>query len=162
MLGTPSIARTLLALVALAIALVLSAAPAQAAPAARTVTITRTEAQINSRYWVTNPQNRSVSERSVDLQPGQVVISQTVTLPRRDPVAVTITLVPALADGRVTWTATAATVNGEPASVELLAQINERIGSSWARFIREQLPNGRITAVTIDDSNITFTAETDG
>src|SRR5215813_42533 len=41
-------------------------------------TITLTEAQINSSYWVTNPARRSVTNRHVTLGDGTVTISETV------------------------------------------------------------------------------------
>lgn len=150
------IARTLLALLTLATLALGWATPALAA--SRTVTIS--EAEINSRYWVTNPRRAGVSERSVDLQSGQLVVNQTRTRRGQEPRQESITLVPTLADGRVTWSASAATVDGEPVSAELLEQINARITASWARFIKERLPNGRITALAITDAEITATVET--
>jgi hypothetical protein len=147
----------LVAFVALA-AFVFWVPPAAAAPATQaTRTVTITEEEINSRYWVTNPRNRAVTERSVDLQPGQVVITDRIALPRREPVTASATLTPTLADGRVTWTLSALTVNGEPASAELQAQINARINSSWSRYIKQRLGTGRVTALEITDNAITYT-----
>jgi hypothetical protein len=135
--------------------LMMLAVPAFAQEATRT--ITRTEAQINSSYRVTNPRLRSVSNVSVDLQPGQAVISATLTFRRGEPLEVIATLVPTLTNGRIYWTVTSATVNGQPASAELLAQINASITSSWRNYIRQQAPTGRVTAIEITDNAITVT-----
>ena len=47
--------------------------------AAVTKIVTLTETQINESYWVTNPSWRAVTDRSVDLKAGQVVVSETIT-----------------------------------------------------------------------------------
>ncbi len=148
----------LIALIALAV-IAGETAPAQAAPAAATRTIIITEERINGRYWVTNPRRRAVVERSVDLQPGQVVITDIVERPRREPVTVAVTLVPALADGRVSWSVSAATLDGQPAPAELQEQINARIQSAWANYARKQLGKGRVTALSITADAITITVE---
>jgi hypothetical protein len=134
------------------------ALPAHAAPAAAR-TITLTEAQINKQYWVTNPRGRAVTNRSVDLQPGQVVINDTLARPRQKTVQVSATIAPTLSNGRVTWALTAATVDGQPASAELQAQINARIASSWARYAKQRQGAGRVSAITITDSELTVTVE---
>jgi hypothetical protein len=151
------IALLVLSLLALGAPAAHAANPAQSAT---TRTVTVTEQEINSRYWVTNPRNRAVAQRSVDLQPGQVVITDLIERPRREPVTVVATLVPALADGRVTWSLSSATVNGQPASRELVEQINARISSSWVRYAKKRLGDGRVTAVSITEDTISYTIET--
>ncbi|MBC8076575.1 MAG: hypothetical protein H7Y32_10915 [Chloroflexales bacterium] len=151
--------RGLVALLVVAIAFAASALPTHAAPAAAS-TVTRTEEQINTQYWVTNPRGRAVTNRSVDLQPGQVVINDTLTGARQKTVQIAATFAPTLSNGRVTWALTAATVDGQPASAALQAQINARISSAWARYAKQQLPAGRVTAITITDSALTYTLAT--
>src|SRR5262245_39653523 len=91
-------------------ALAVMIAPTFAADTTKQIVIQ--ESDINASYWVTNPAWRAVTDRSVDLQPGQVVVSETITRRGHDPVAVTITYVPSVSNGRVYWTATAATLDG--------------------------------------------------
>lgn len=141
---------TVLVLIAV---LALAAVPALAQSA--TATIAVTEQQANQAYLVTNPVNRTVSNVSVDFQPGQVVIEATVTLRRQaPPVDVTGTFVPEVRGGRVYWTATAVTAGGQPVSGRLLVQINNAIAASWRAYIRTQMPAGRVTDVAINDTEM--------
>jgi len=121
---------------------------------ARTVTVT--EAQINASYRVTNPFRRAVSNVSVDLQPGVAVISSTHTYRSRgqDQVyACSSIWSPSVTNGIITWTLNSATCNGQPASQNLISQINASIGSSWRNYWRMQR-GGRAQSVTITDSEI--------
>lgn len=122
-----------------------------------TRTVTRTEAQVNSSYRVTNPARRSITNVYVDLQPEQVVISATVTFRRGEPTQTETTLVPTITNGRVYWTVISATVNGQPASADLLAQINASITSSWRNYVRQQAPTGHVSAIEITDDAVTVT-----
>ena len=115
------------------------------------------ETDINSSYWVTNPSWRAVTDRSVDLQSGQVVVSETITRRGHDPVAVTATYVPSVANGRIFWTATAVTKDGNPVSEDFLNEINSHMTSSWRHYIREHRIPGHVTQVDISDSAMTIT-----
>lgn len=123
--------------------------------AEKTVTVTLTESNINSSYRVTNPRHRSVSDVHVDLQPGQVVVTATFTAPKTSPVPVSVTLVPSVSNGRVFWTVSAATSNGNPASADLLAQINASITSSWRNYWKGKNP-GHVTSLTVTDDTISW------
>jgi hypothetical protein len=125
--------------------------------AAVTKIVTLTETQINDTYWVTNPSWRAVTDRSVDLQVGQVVVSETITPRYGDPITVSATYTPEISNGRIIWTATARTSNGDPVSDELVAQINANMSSSWARFLKETKQVGRVTAIDISEDAITVT-----
>jgi hypothetical protein len=140
----------------LLVVLAAMAIPAFAQSSTRTKTVT--EEQINSAYRVGNPYRSRVSNISVDLQAGQVVISSTHTFRNNtyDTVAV---ITPSISNGRVTWTVVSATANGEEASAELLAQINASITSAWRNYIRNQVGQGRVTDVTITDTDITYMLE---
>ncbi|MCU0491996.1 MAG: hypothetical protein MUD01_10430 [Chloroflexaceae bacterium] len=140
---------------ALFAALLAFAAPTYAASRTRTIT----EDQINQSYRVTNPGSRAVTARSVDLQPGQVVVNETWQLPRQQPVQRTWTFVPTLANGQVTWALVAATRNGQPVSSDLVDQVNAQINASWVRFIKNQLGSGRITSLSISDTEMVYTIE---
>jgi hypothetical protein len=136
-------------------ALALMAAPAFAADTTKQITIQ--EADINASYWVTNPAWRAVTDRSIDLQPGQVVVSETITRRGHDPAAVTITYTPYISNGRVFWTAVAATKDGSPVSADFLQEINDHMASSWRHYIREHRAPGHVTQIDISDSAITLT-----
>jgi len=145
-----TLGKSLLVLTLVAV-LVAAAVPAFAQDS-RTVTITET--QINAAYRITNPWRRSVTNVQVDLQPGQAVVSATYTQPRRDPVQVVATFVPTVNNGRVYWSVTEATADGQPASQELINQINAVIASSWRNYIRRQLGTGRISDIEITGSAV--------
>ena len=130
--------------------------PTLAADKTKTVTVTLTEAQINSSYRVTNPARRSITNVNVDLQPGQVVITATFTAPKTDPIAVSVTLVPSVSNGRVYWTVLSATANGKTASADLLTQINASISTSWRNYWKGKHP-GYVTELTVSDDSITWT-----
>jgi hypothetical protein len=120
-------------------------------------TFTRTEAEINESYWVTNPRNRAVSDMEVDLQEGQVVIDTTYTRRRQEAMSVSVTAVPTIENGRVYWSVTEATSDGTLVADDLLAQINAHINASWRNYWRRQAPAGYVTDISINDSKISVT-----
>lgn len=132
-----------------------AAVPAFAQTSSRT--FTKTEDQINQAYWVTNPWRRSLSDVFVDVQEGQVVISATYSARHTGPFAIATTLVPAISNGRVFWTATTVTRDGVPVSDALLAQINAQITSSWLSFWRTNGPAGHVTDILIANDAIAIT-----
>lgn len=115
-----------------------------------------TEDQINDAYRVTNPWRRSVTDVTVDLQPGQVVISSTQTY-RRATYQVEAVYQPSISNGRIYWTLASASANGEPASQDLIGQINASISSSWRNYVRQQAGPGRVQSITITDTDLTVT-----
>ncbi len=143
--------------IVIAIAALLMLALPLAAVGAQPVTssITVTEDDINSAYRVTNPWRRSVSDLSVDLQPGQVVISATLTH-RRTAYEMTAVYVPEIRGGRIYWTLASATANGQPASQDLVNQINAAMSSAWRSYIRQQAGPGRVQSIEITDADITI------
>jgi len=122
-----------------------------------TKTVTLTETQINDSYWVTNPSWRAVSDRSVDLQAGQVVVNETISPRKGDPVSVTITYTATVTNGRIVWKAAAMTKDGAAVSQELLDQINSHMSSSWVRFWKTHRQPGHVTAIDIGEDAITVT-----
>lgn len=147
------LSRTLVLMIVLA-ATLLAALPAAAQ---ESKSKTWTEAQINASYRVTNPARRSISNIHVDLQPGQAVVTATYTRRGQSPVATSTTLVPYIDDGRIYWEVTSVLANGQPASDELIAQINLSIVSAWRNYIRRQAGTGHFTAVTITGGDLTVT-----
>jgi hypothetical protein len=144
-------------LIAMIIAL---AVPAFAQETTGTRTFTLTEQRINESYRVTNSPRRSVDELSVDLQPGQAVINAAITFPRQETIQTQSVLTPTITDGRLYWTVASVTVDGEPASADLVTQINSAIASSWRVYVRQQIRPGRLTDVTITDTEIAYTYST--
>jgi len=130
--------------------------PTLAADKTKTVTVSLSESDINSSFRVTNPRLRTITDVKVDLQPGQVVISATYTIPKTSPIPVSVTLAPTVSNGRVTWTVLSATANGKAASAELLTQINASISSSWRNYWKGKHP-GFVTSLTVSDDSITWT-----
>lgn len=124
--------------------------------AEKTVTVTLSEADINDSYRVTNPARRTISDVVVDLQEGQAVVTATFTGPNTSAVAVSVTLVPTVSNGRLTWTVSEATANGQAASAELLKQINTSISTAWRNYWKGQV-TGKLTAFTISEDSVTWT-----
>jgi hypothetical protein len=120
-------------------------------------TATVSEARINEAYRITNPVVRSVSNLNVDLQSGQAVISGTITLRRGGTYDFSVTLVPTVTNGRITWDATAVTVNGQNVSQTLIDQINTIINASWRNFIKNQAGTGRVSSVEITETDLIIT-----
>jgi hypothetical protein len=145
-------ARILIAVVAL----VVLALPFAVVGAQNTRTVTFTEEQVNDAYWVTNPPRRSVSNVAVDLQANQAVVSATITH-RRVTYATVSTWTPSVVNGRLTWTLASATANGQPASQDLINQINASIASSWRRYWLDQIGNGRLQSIVMSDTDVTLT-----
>jgi hypothetical protein len=125
-----------------------------------TKTRTLTEDQINDSYRVSNPWRRSLTDVVVHLQPGQAVISATHTRRGHDPVSTQTTLIPSIQDGRIYWEVSQVLANGEPASQDLVDQINAAIASSWRNYIRQKAGTGRFTEIQISDTEIAITYTT--
>src|SRR5436305_119433 len=105
---------TMVALLALSIPLTSAqtACPATGTPVTKTIT----EAQINSSFRVTNPANRNITNEYVNLQPGRVIISATLTSRQRSGVqtaAVAVVVTPTLNNGRVDWNVVSISANGQ-------------------------------------------------
>lgn len=145
----------LIALLSTIFALLLLVAPTLADDSATTRTIT--EQQINESYRVTNPVRRSVSDRAVDLQPGQVVVNEIVTRRGQEPVAVVVVYTPSVQNGRIFWTTVSVTRDGQPVSQEIIDQINNNRQSSWRNYWRLNGPEGRVQSVTISDTEMVIT-----
>lgn len=117
-------------------------------------TLVLTEEEINNAYVITNSPRRSVTDVSVDLQDGQAVVNLTVTFRGGNPMAVSGTIVPSTNNGRVFWSVTSATVDGASVSSDLLTQINNSIASAWRNYVRGKMPVGRVTAITISETDM--------
>ena len=146
------------------VVLVMAALPLAVSAQSASRTFTITETQINQSFRVTNPARVRVSNMVVDLQPGQVSIAYTYTVraPRGSGTTsrnVNTVYVPNVTNGRLYWSVTSVTVNGQPASDDLVRQINASIESSWRNYIRRQLDTGRIGSVTITDTEMTSTTQ---
>jgi len=122
---------------------------------------TITEEQINTSYRVENPRRAPVSNMSVDLQPGQAVISATHTY-RRGTVDTVTTMVPYIEGSRIYWEVTSiVTADGTEASPDLVAHVNASIASSWRNYIRGQV-EGVVDSITVNEDTITIDYTFDG
>jgi hypothetical protein len=156
-----SVRKISLALLVVAILSVLVAPTFAQSQTQRTVTVTVTEAEINSSFRVTNPARVTVSNKSVDLQAGQIVVTATYT-PRRSrngaSYTVQTTLVPTLSNGRVTWTATGIVVNGSNVTDQQITAANNAVASGWRSLAQGHIGSrNTVTALTITDTDITYT-----
>lgn len=144
--------------------LVIAALPLAVSAQEATRTFTITEEQISQSFRVTNPARVRVSNMVVDLQPEQVSVSYTYTVraPRGSQTtsySVNTVYVPNVTNGRLYWSVTSVTVNGQAASDDLVRQINASIESAWRNYIRRQLGTGRVASVTITDTEMTITLQ---
>lgn len=151
--------KLLIAIVAVAILAtsVMTAAPASAATA-RTVTIT--EAQANQLYIVTNPYNRAINSRVVDFQPNQIVISTSFEYRAGKTANTVTTIVPVIANGRLSWRVTSRSRNGEAVPQDVINQINTSISTSWRNWVKGKLPTGKITSIAISDVDVVISYTT--
>lgn len=151
--------RIVLSLIAIVL---LSASVVVTMPAAAQTSKTKslTEAQINAAYRVTNPIRRQITGMKIDLQPGQAVITTNYLYPSGKTAVTETIAVPSIQNGRIYWSVSSRSRNGEAVSQDLLNQVNAAISSSWRTYFRSQLPTGKVTAVTITDTEIivTYTA----
>lgn len=142
------------------IALVILLAATFAVPAFAQTSITKTwtESQVNSSYRITHNSYR-VSNKSVDLQTGQVLLSATVT-PRNGGTSYNlgVTMVPSISNGRVTWSVTSVTNNGAAASGNAITIANNVIAATYRNWFKGQF-TGRATSISITDTemNIIYT-----
>ncbi len=120
-----------------------------------TRTITRTEDEVNQSYWVTNPGWRAITDRYVDLQNGQVVVKESITRRGKDPLAVEITYVPSIENGRIFWTITSVLHDGQSAAQEIIDQANANRSNSWRNWWRRNGAAGKVQSITITDSDVT-------
>jgi hypothetical protein len=129
---------------------------------APTRTVTITEDEINDSFRVTNPARVRVSNVAVDLQTDQVSISYnyTVRAPRgaaTSTYSVNTIYTPTITDGRLYWSVSSVTVNGQAASDDLVRQINASIETSWRNYIRRQHGTGHVTSISISETEIVIT-----
>lgn len=143
---------------ALALLLVLMLAAVALPVLAASQTTTITESQINSNWRMTNPWGQRVTSKSADLQPGQLVITVASTDRRGEARSTVSTLVPSISNGRLNWTVSSLTVNGEEVAASTRDAINNAIVNSLGRYFKGQTP-GRVTAVEITDTELLITYE---
>lgn len=125
--------------------------------------ITLTEARINDSFRVSEAPNPRFEGTSVDLQPGQVVITTNYMPVRADaePVELSATLVPSLVDGLVQWIVVETFVDGQPAEDEFVDQINAAVSASWRRFFREETEFRYVLDITITETELIYGVATD-
>ncbi len=132
-----------------------------AAQAEREATLT--EEEINNWWRLEHNRFFRLSDTSVDLVSGAVIVDTTVTLHRAgESFPASFTATPFIDNGRIFWTVTTISYDDNVASDEVIAQVNAVIENSWQRFIRQQARAGVFTSIDISDSEITLTATFEG
>lgn len=153
-----TIARFTLFAALLAIFVPSAFAQTEAAPS-RTVELT--EQQINDADLFDDRPRLNLSDVFVDLQPGQVTISGTISGERfGEDAEIIVILVPEVFEsGGLMWQFISVTVDGAQATEEQIQAVNAIITNSWRNYIRSTYEAGRITDITITDDTLTLTLD---
>jgi hypothetical protein len=120
------------------------------------LSITVSESAINSAWRVTASRLR-VDNLAIDLQPNQVAIKGTLTPLRGGAYSAQLNIAPTVSNGTVNWNAVSASVNNVAANSEQLGEISTAFLDSWANYVKSHYGAQRVTAVTITDTDITYT-----
>lgn len=140
------------------IAVLAAAVPAFAQDNARTITFT--EAEVNSTNFIDSTRRTNVEEVYIDFQPGQVVLTATITFRGNEPIQTSSTFAPYIENARLYWDAIAVDVTGvENYNEFIVERINEVIANSWQRYLRAELGMGNVTGVLITDNELTIAYE---
>lgn len=123
-------------------------------------TYTITEQDINA-YRLPSSIRRFVSNVSVDLQPDQAVVTARITYGRLT-VNTASVWQPVISNGRLSWRAVSATVDGVPLSAEQLATLNNTVRRAIEDAVRRYLDSRirrsyRVESVQITDSEVIVT-----
>ncbi len=125
---------------------------------------TWTEEQVNEAARFDNTYLARFGPSTVDLQPGQMLLSGTfIPASTGEEIPFTTTLVPTIVDsatmpgnGNVIWIVTAVSVYGDALPDELVQQIATWASQTTARIIRESIVAGDVESVVITDNDITY------
>lgn len=122
------------------------------------VSLTVTESQINNSYAVNVSRFPSVTDQTVDLQPGRVVITTTLDLPNvAEPVVVSAALTPAVSANSIIWEVGDVTINGQPPVVALEESAELLVVSRWRYYAQLATLNaGAVLAVEVTDDAIIY------
>ncbi len=127
------------------------------------VTLTLTEAQLNSAYRVVSPRYRSVSNVAVDLQPGQVSLAATITFRNGQALTTVSVWTPTVSNGRITWTLVSLTANGQAVPQNLVSAVSNAARAVVQQTVQQALRtqvSGRytVTEIVITENDLTITA----
>lgn len=152
-----ALALTLALTIALTAVLLTGIVPAAAGPDAQDSTFTLTEDQINRAYQAGSTARWRVESKSVDLQPGQAVLSAVITPRGGNTYTATVVFVPRLDGSSVVWDTTSVTVNGTAATEEQLATINSALVNSFRRYLKTTVNRYLVSGVQVTDDAIIYT-----
>lgn len=124
------------------------------------VTITLTEAEVNTiiQNALNNSANPLLRNPSIDLQPGQIVISG--EHDRRDGggrISGTVTLTATVIDGDVLVQITSAQIDGWDATDARIEQFNQQLAQGLGGRARQNNPRATLTNITITDTQLQIT-----
>jgi hypothetical protein len=122
------------------------------------VSLTVTESQINNSYAVNINRFPSVTDQTVDLQPGRAVITTTLNLPNvAEPVVTVAALTPEVSANTISWVVSEVTINGQPPAVTLDQPVELLVVSRWRYYAQlATLDAGAVVAVEITDDAIIY------
>ncbi len=123
------------------------------------VSLTISEAYANGLPGITQPDDPTLTGLQINFQPGQLVLTGTNTEPDGSQVPFSMTLVPTINGGLVTWSVTAMSVGGAAESAFHIGQRNDDIAGSWRAFFTGLYRTGQMTNVVLTDTSMTMTWE---
>lgn len=121
------------------------------------VSMTLAESYVNALPGVVNPDNPALSDLAVDFQPGQLTLTGTRTPQDGDPAPFSLTMVPTIQNGLLTWTVTALLVDGTASDAQAIGQMNDDIAGSWRMFFNGIYRSGNFADIAITDTALTLT-----
>lgn len=121
------------------------------------VTLTVTEDYFNALPGVTHPRDPRLSAMHVDFQPGQLTITANRTELNGTPQAISVTLVPVLNSGTVTWSVKAMSVAGAAEDSTSVGQMNDDIAGSWRLFFTGVYHPGQLSNLVMTDTTLALT-----
>lgn len=124
------------------------------------ISMTVTASYVNDLPGVSNPGNPLLADLVLDFQPGQLMLTGTRTVGDNPAAPFSVTMVPTLNNGLITWTIIALVVDGAPTDAQAIGQMNDDIVGSWRMLFDSLYRSGSLTAIDITDSTLTLTWDT--
>ncbi|GEM_PF-4578907 len=112
--------------------------------------LTFTEASINAMDWVITPTGPNVSDLSIDLQQGQVVITVNRTI---EPTTVNYVVIPTAVNDRVAWQV--------DIQSDFEASVANTLSTVWRAYFTGIYGEGSMKNAIVTDNTITFTWDID-
>lgn len=115
--------------------------------------ISLSEADINNTLRI-----RGISNLTLDCQSNQVVITGNYSY-RGTTYSIQAIFVPALAEGKVTWTLTSLTSNGGAVPAEISARVQTAITNAYQAFWNSRVGRVSVTAISVSEEAVLWTVQ---